>query len=74
MTLQSERIQLPMQRLGLTEMVHGYEARSEQAAQVPGAAVPRKHCGAWLIRRPRVSHIFRPDPDIKLFARQVSRP
>src|SRR5260370_16045532 len=33
MSLQSERIQLLMQRLGLTEMVHGYEALSEQAAQ-----------------------------------------
>ena len=26
MSLQSERIQLLMQRLSLTEMVHGYEA------------------------------------------------
>ena len=33
MSLQSERLQLLMQRLGLTEMVHGYEALSEQAAQ-----------------------------------------
>jgi hypothetical protein len=31
MTLQSERIQLLMQRLSLTEMVHGYEALAEQA-------------------------------------------
>ena len=33
MSLQSERIQLLMQRLSLTEMVHGYEALAEQAAQ-----------------------------------------
>ena len=33
MSLQSERLQLLMQRLGLTEMVHGYQALSEQAAQ-----------------------------------------
>jgi DNA replication protein DnaC len=33
MSLQSERIQLLMQRLGLTEMVHGYAAVAEQAAQ-----------------------------------------
>ena len=33
MSLQSERIQVLMQRLGLTEMVHGYETLSEQAAQ-----------------------------------------
>ena len=33
MSLQSERLQLLMQRLGLTEMVHGYEALFEQAAQ-----------------------------------------
>ena len=33
MSLQSERIQLLMQRLCLTEMVHGYEALAEQAAQ-----------------------------------------
>jgi hypothetical protein len=32
MSLQSERLQLLMQRLGLTEMVRGYEALSEQAA------------------------------------------
>ena len=34
MSLQSERIQLLMQRLSLTEMVHGYEALAEQAAQL----------------------------------------
>ena len=33
MSLQSERIQLLMQRLSLTEMAHGYEALAEQAAQ-----------------------------------------
>ena len=33
MSLQSERIQTLMQRLSLTEMVHGYEALAEQAAQ-----------------------------------------
>src|SRR5260370_6647076 len=33
MSLQSERIQLVMQRRGLTEMLHGYEALSEQAAE-----------------------------------------
>ncbi len=33
MSLQSERIQLLMQRLSLTDMVHGYEALAEQAAQ-----------------------------------------
>ena len=33
MSLQSERLQLLMQRLSLTEMVHGYEALAEQAAQ-----------------------------------------
>src|ERR1035438_5720521 len=33
MSLQSERIQVLMQRLSLTEMVHGYEALAEQAAQ-----------------------------------------
>ncbi len=33
MSLQSERIQLLMQRLSLTEMVHGYESLAEQAAQ-----------------------------------------
>ena len=33
MSLQSERIQALMQRLSLTEMVHGYEALAEQAAQ-----------------------------------------
>jgi DNA replication protein DnaC len=32
-SLQSERIQLLMQRLSLTEMPHGYEALAEQAAQ-----------------------------------------
>ena len=30
MSLQSERIQLLMERLSLTEMVHGYEALAEQ--------------------------------------------
>ena len=33
MSLQSERIQLLMQRLSLTEMARGYEALAEQAAQ-----------------------------------------
>jgi len=33
MSLQSERIQVLMQRLGLTGMIHSYEALSEQAAQ-----------------------------------------
>src|SRR5438552_2204676 len=33
MSLQSERIQLLMKRLSLTEMAHGYEALAEQAAQ-----------------------------------------
>lgn len=33
MSLQSERLQLLMQRLGLNDMVHGYEALAEQAAQ-----------------------------------------
>jgi len=33
MSLQTERIQLLMQRLSLTEMVHGYQALSEQASQ-----------------------------------------
>src|SRR2546421_12493808 len=33
MSLQSERIQLLMQRLSLTDMVHGYQALAEQAAQ-----------------------------------------
>ena len=33
MSLQSERSQLLMQRLSLTEMVRGYEALAEQAAQ-----------------------------------------
>src|SRR5207244_4815507 len=33
MSLQSERLQLLMQRLSLTAMVHGYEALAEQAAQ-----------------------------------------
>src|SRR5882672_10480136 len=33
MSLQSERLQLLMQRLGLTAMVHGYEALAEQAVQ-----------------------------------------
>jgi hypothetical protein len=33
MSLQTERIQLLMQRLGLTEMAHGYAALAEQAAQ-----------------------------------------
>ncbi len=33
MSLQSERLQLLMHRLSLTDMVHGYEALAEQAAQ-----------------------------------------
>ena len=33
MSLQSERLQLLMQRLGLNDMVHSYEALAEQAAQ-----------------------------------------
>ena len=33
MSLQSERLQLLMQRLSLTAMVHGYQALAEQAAQ-----------------------------------------
>ena len=42
MSLQSERIQLLMQRLSLTEMVHGYEALAEQAAQKIGRASCRE--------------------------------
>ncbi len=33
MSLQSERLQLLMQRLGLNDMAHCYEAVAEQAAQ-----------------------------------------
>src|SRR5258708_28391646 len=33
MSLQSERLQLLMHRLSLSDMVHGYEALAEQAAQ-----------------------------------------
>jgi hypothetical protein len=33
MSLQSERIQLVMHHLSLTELEHGYEALAEQAAQ-----------------------------------------
>lgn len=39
MSVQSERIQLLMQRLSLTEMLHGYEALAEQVLHnvgIPG--------------------------------------
>ena len=41
MSLQSERIQLLMQRLSLTEMAHAYEALAEQAAAGPFALLLR---------------------------------